>query len=328
MKKVIYIGLAALMVFVIGACDGEKSVKIGEQIWMAKNLNDPSKGGKCYEDKPENCEKYGRLYTWDEAMKACPESWHLPNNAEWEALVAFAGGENAAGGKLKAKNGWGGSGGSDEYGFSALPGGFGASDGSFINFGSYGSWWSATDEDEDGIVYYWDIGGGSSEMNRNFNNKSYLFSVRCVKGSTSTPNNAGKAAAIGGVYKFGEDVEKGPVGSVMIYPLEGNAALFFLDLSRGAPSYNSGRLEGRMTIKDNFGTYEEINEYNNCILKFKFASQQLEITTEDRHSNCGFGGNVNADNIYKLIDKSIPQYYLSVEDEKIFFKDLKTGKQQ
>jgi len=135
-----------------------------------------------------------------------------------------------------------------------------------------------------------------------------------------------KEVAIGGIYKFGKDVEKGPVGSVMIYPLEGNAALFSLELSRGAPSYNSGRLEGRMTIKDNLGTYEEINEYNNCVLKFKFASRQLEITIEDGHSDCGFGANVNADNIYKLIDKSIPQYYLSVEGEKIFFKDLITTK--
>jgi len=106
LKKAIDIGLATMMVFAIGACGGEKTVTIGNQIWMAKNLNDASKGGKCYEYKSENCKKYGRLYTWEEATKACPFGWHLPSNAEWKALVSFAGGANAAGGKLKAKSGW------------------------------------------------------------------------------------------------------------------------------------------------------------------------------------------------------------------------------
>ena len=95
MKKAINIVLAALMVFAIGACGGEKTVTIGNQVWKAKNLNDASKGGKCYDDKPENCEKYGRLYTWEEAMKACPSGWHLPSNEEWEALVSSAGGMDA-----------------------------------------------------------------------------------------------------------------------------------------------------------------------------------------------------------------------------------------
>jgi len=153
-----------------------EAVKIGDQTWMSKNLNNPSKGGKCYEDKPENCEKYGRLYNWDEAMKACPSGWHLPSDKEWQTLVDFAGGMDAAAGKLKAKSGWEeDGGGSDEYGFSALPGGYGDPDGSFSNFGGLGIWWTSEDNDFAYIMY-----GGSSKVGVNYLNES-LLSVRCIK---------------------------------------------------------------------------------------------------------------------------------------------------
>ncbi|MCL2261228.1 MAG: hypothetical protein FWC15_07745 [Fibromonadales bacterium] len=194
MKKIINIGLAAFMLFAIGACggkeDGVKSVKIGEQTWMAKNLNDASKGGKCYENKPENCEKYGRLYTWEEAMEACPTGWRLPSDKEWEALVNFAG-RDAAGGKLKAKSSWkdneGKSGnGTDDYGFSALPGGRGHWDDSFDDVGGLGSWWSATDF----MTYYvsdWqmDYGNCKSYEDTCDGGNYYLHSIRCIK--TSEP---------------------------------------------------------------------------------------------------------------------------------------------
>ena len=182
MKKAINIVLAALIVLAIGACGGEKTVTIGNQVWMAKNLNDASKGGKCYEDKPENCEKYGRLYTWEEAMKACPSGWHLPSNAEWESLVSSAGSMDAAGGKLKARSGWenGGDGSTDEYGFSALPGGYGIPDGSFANVGNYGNWWSATEYSTD-YAYTWLMYYNSSRVFKSYYDKSYLLSVRCVK---------------------------------------------------------------------------------------------------------------------------------------------------
>jgi len=166
----------------------------------------------------ENCKSYGRLYDWKEANQACPKGWHLPNNDEWQTLVDFAGGKEIAGKKLKAKSGWKeydfseknpGSPkckwteqtekqidnrgrvispagvvehdncATDEFGFSALPGGDGGSDGSFRNVGSYGGWWSAN-------------GYGSFDAyHRNMNyysvsaywynsHKASLFSVRCV----------------------------------------------------------------------------------------------------------------------------------------------------
>jgi uncharacterized protein (TIGR02145 family) len=152
---------------------------------MAENLNYAASGSKCYDNKPDNCKKYGRLYDWNVAMKVCPSGWHLPSNAEWNELMAVVDGEEVAGKKLKAKSGWnkdkGKSGnGTDEFGFSALPGGYGDSGGSFYNVGSSGFWWSAN---EDGsyfayirdMIYYYDGASWSSY------GKSYLFSVRCVQ---------------------------------------------------------------------------------------------------------------------------------------------------
>jgi len=179
MKKAINIGLVALMLFAVSA-QAQKSVKIGNQVWMSENLNDASKGGKCYENKPESCKKYGRLYTWGEAMKACPSGWHLPSDAEWEALVSFAGGKNAAGRKLKAKNGWEGGGGSDEYGFSALPGGSCGPDGSFYFVGNFGNWWSAAEYDT-GSAYFWYMSHSDSKVVKVSYGRSGLLSVRCVK---------------------------------------------------------------------------------------------------------------------------------------------------
>lgn len=56
------------------------------KLWMAENLNFAMNGSSCYENQPENCEKYGRLYTWDQAMAACPKGWRLPNNADFEQI--------------------------------------------------------------------------------------------------------------------------------------------------------------------------------------------------------------------------------------------------
>jgi uncharacterized protein (TIGR02145 family) len=165
--------------------DGKKykTVKIGNQTWMAENLNYNESGSKCYDYKPKNCEKYGRLYDWSTAKKACPLGWHLPSKGEYEVLDKHVGGEEVAGKKLKAKSGWDKNGnGTDDYGFSALPGGDGYSDGSFSNVGDSGYWWSANEiGDGSNYAYYRSMyydGDGADWSNYD---KSYLRSVRCVQ---------------------------------------------------------------------------------------------------------------------------------------------------
>jgi uncharacterized protein (TIGR02145 family) len=177
-----------------GSC---KTVTIGGKTWMAENLNyKPSNGNSwCYNNNESYCRKYGRLYDWNTAMGGsssstanpsgvrgvCPSGWHLPSRAEWDALMTAVGGSSMAGKKLKSTSGWGDEyNGTDDYGFSALPGGYrNYSDGSFLNAGYYGYWWTAT-EYSSGYAYSRYMNYDSGLVDENSYNKSYGFSVRCV----------------------------------------------------------------------------------------------------------------------------------------------------
>ena len=63
-----------------------ESVRIGDQIWMAKNIDADVSGSFCYNNDLLNCKKYGRLYTWDAAQNVCPEGWRLPTENDFRQL--------------------------------------------------------------------------------------------------------------------------------------------------------------------------------------------------------------------------------------------------
>lgn len=175
------------------------TVVIGEQTWMAKNLNYAMDGSKCYSNAPANCEQYGRLYDYETAMYACPDDWHLPSDEEWGALMQYVNpscsltGDCAAGYRLRTKGEWKSNGipnlnELNEFGFSALPGGY--LNDSFGGLGSYGAWWSDTETDDYSNAYYRymdyfcsnAIGGCTgSNVFRVSGNKMDFHSVRCVK---------------------------------------------------------------------------------------------------------------------------------------------------
>jgi uncharacterized protein (TIGR02145 family) len=159
------------------------TVKIGDQTWMAENLNYNAESSVCYNDDDDKCEIYGRLYDWETAKSACHDGWYLPSNDEWNELMTLVGGISTAGMHLKATNGWNNNGknGEDTYGFAALPGGIGNSDGTtFDHIGISGSWWTDS-ESSPNFIYNWNMIYNSENANLLSSIKDYLRSVRCVK---------------------------------------------------------------------------------------------------------------------------------------------------
>lgn len=60
--------------------------------WMAENLNYNIKGSWCYDDISNSCKEFGRLYTFEQALKACPYGWKLPSKNEWDKMLSHYGG--------------------------------------------------------------------------------------------------------------------------------------------------------------------------------------------------------------------------------------------
>jgi len=156
---------------------------------MAENLNYNANDSKCYDNKEFNCATYGRLYNWETAMKVCPSGWHLPSKEEWQTLVDFVGGVKVAGKNLKAKSDWDKDGnGMDDFGFTALPGGYGSSDG-FGSVGSSGRWWSSSERSSH-YAYYRSMHYSYESVDHIYDFKNYLQSVRCLQDNGSTTSDS------------------------------------------------------------------------------------------------------------------------------------------
>ena len=175
------------------------TVQIGDQCWFGENLNVGSKINTtvkhsndsviekyCYEDNNLNCDVYGGLYNWDEAIGyssvngaqgICPTGWHLPTDSEWGTLSSYAGTDASE--KLKIGTPlWNGL---DTYNFSVLPGG------DSINGTSYGQgevayFWSSTLVNTSN-AYDRIIGSGMLIPDRRSDQKALSFSVRCIADS-------------------------------------------------------------------------------------------------------------------------------------------------
>lgn len=177
--------------------DGQeyKTIDIAGRTWMAENLNyaylEPvegvDSGSVCYDNDPENCEKYGRLYRWNVAVKICPSGWHLPDTLEWNELGEASGSAH----KLRSSFDWSNNAnGTDDFGFTVLPAG------AYLN--NYGGF-----VEKNVCVYYWTsttciveflLGPEEHVHNIIFDDRnsqdiargsvprtSHKFSVRCVK---------------------------------------------------------------------------------------------------------------------------------------------------
>ena len=189
----------------------ENEIKIGNQVWMIKNLNvdkfrngdaipqaktneEWEEAGKnkqpawCYYDNaPFNREKYGKLYNWyavNDARGLAPKGWHVPTDVEWNILEEYLG-VSDAGTKMKSTSGWKQNGnGSNESGFNGIPGGMRDKSGYFDGIGNSGVWLSSSEHEKDSDNF-WSRSLNSTEekINRHYfwAYKALGCSVRCVK---------------------------------------------------------------------------------------------------------------------------------------------------
>lgn len=183
------------------------TVTIGTQVWMTEDLkttryndgtairlvtddtewsNLTSPGYSWYKnDEATYGVSYGALYNWYtiESGNICPDGWHVPEDKELTVLTDFLGGESIAGGKLKetGTEHWTSpnTGATNQSGFTALPGGYRDSSGSFYYIGYTGYWWSAT---QNNVTYAWprSLSHNTTTVDMFPDNKKNGFSVRCV----------------------------------------------------------------------------------------------------------------------------------------------------
>ncbi len=197
-----------------------KTVGIGNQMWMAENLRATTgiDSSWCFNDEPENCETYGRLYTWATAMGIdekyqtqsalkdgvisdtsynqgiCPKGWHIPSDAEWQTLFDFVDASNGiatAGQSLCDPNGaWKGYDDypmTDDYGFSAIPGGKyhyvieGNNNVGWKDLGASMHVWSATESADTAATNVYTRYIQPKQIDRNDFPKARRRYVRCVK---------------------------------------------------------------------------------------------------------------------------------------------------
>lgn len=188
-----------------------RTVRIGEQVWMAENLKathlkdgSPIRAVENYDEwsslsLPAYCwynndisfrETYGALYNWFvvETGKLCPEGWHVPTDEDWIELETYYGGAILAGGSLKASGTefWKtpNEGANKTDVFLALPGGYRSYTGTFNLWRIAGYWWSSTEKNwyaADSRVLYRNLNYNARNMVRDIAEQTNGFSVRCVK---------------------------------------------------------------------------------------------------------------------------------------------------
>ena len=186
-----------------------KTVTIGNQEWMAENLNvshygngDPipevqdstkwpklTTGAWCYyQNNSDNGKTYGKLYNWyavKDTRGLTPNGWHIPSDEEWAKLINFLGGDSVAGGKMKATTLWNSpnEGATNESGFTAYSGGYRSSFavwGDSNNVGLCGCFWSSSKGSFDNALYRTLLFTDSIVFRDNFV-KIQGLSVRCVR---------------------------------------------------------------------------------------------------------------------------------------------------
>ena len=138
-------------------------------------------------------------------------------------------------------------------------------------------------------------------------------------------NSYGQDVDYAGTYTYGASPDKGRTGVIYVYPDSDSTLLFYLELNRGAPSYNSGAITGQMNIyspgKANFTMIKE-TDFINCSMNFWFTNDSLFIRTNDKADECGYGYGIHSYGDFKRTNKEKPEFFIERNGEKTWFKSL------
>jgi uncharacterized protein (TIGR02145 family) len=153
------------------------------KLWMTDNLKINIPGSYCYDDVKQNCERYGRLYTWESAKEGCRmlgDEWRLPTDDEWRQLAKQYGGmsgDSQDSGKTAFKTLLVGG----ASGLDALLGGGRSTDGKYRRGDAHGFYWTATEVNSTTATFY-NFGKGSAKLyHQDAGEKTEAFAVRCVR---------------------------------------------------------------------------------------------------------------------------------------------------
>jgi uncharacterized protein (TIGR02145 family) len=181
-------------------------VEIGEQTWIQQNLKSlhysdgtPIPDVRSYNDSDSLSEIYGRLYTWDAAMKnstvpgaqgICPEGWHIPTTQEFIELEDFLGGPSVAGAAMKEEgtDHWNppNTGATNSSGLTILPGGeYDTPNGVYQFLGEYAVLWTSTEISSNKARERFLAYNSTASMIYDWH-KSLNYSIRCVKDATTS----------------------------------------------------------------------------------------------------------------------------------------------
>jgi uncharacterized protein (TIGR02145 family) len=153
------------------------------KLWMTTNLKLNVPGSYCYENKAENGEQYGRLYTWESALVGCSmlgEGWRLPTSAEWQQL-SMLNGLISKDSNVIRKEAYNLLLNTGSSGFNALLGGGRTLDAKYARMEAHGFYWTAT-ESNNSLAWFSNFAKGSQALFlQNDGEKTSAFSVRCVK---------------------------------------------------------------------------------------------------------------------------------------------------
>ena len=166
--------------------DGNKyslKVLLDGKLWMTTNLKLNIPNSYCYENGKENCEQYGRLYSWEAAQQGCKllgEGWRLPTNAEWQQLTLLYGGISKDSNLIR-KEAYKVLLYTDTSGFNALLGGGRDPEGQYARLEAHGFYWTITENDSNTARFYNFAKGSQALYRQDDGEKTRAFSVRCVK---------------------------------------------------------------------------------------------------------------------------------------------------